>query len=235
MRTGTGATFVLFLAAGMGCASYQQTSKATRNVWSIRIAKGPAEVENCRYLGLVDANDAHRGCGLTAQPSTEECLRYQVALAGGDTLVARGFVGDAYDCSGRSAASATPSPVPPPPSPPAPASPAAEPPPSPTASRPATEALPATETPAAPTPSSTPVATPTPAAPAGNAGVRIVESRSALKGCVYLDEIDLKAECPSAAGATSMECVVNRSSRMGGNAVLIEANRALVFSCKNSR
>lgn len=94
---------------------------------------------------------------------------------------------------------------------------------------------PVTETPLAPTPPPTAIATPTPTAPAANVGVRIVESRSALKGCVYLDEIDLKAECPSAAGVSSMDCVVDRASRMGGNAVLIEANRALVFSCKNGR
>ena len=235
MRTGFGAALVLFLAAGMGCAGYQQTSAATKNVWSIRIAKSPAEVENCRYLGLVDANDSRRGCGLTAQPTTQECLRYQVALAGGDTLIDRGFVGDAYDCSGRNAASATSSPVAPPPGTPTPVPGSAEPTPSPTTSGSATGASLATETPAAPTPPATAVPTPTPAAPAGSAGVRIVESRSALKGCVYLDEIDLEAECPSAAGATSRECVLSRSARLGGNAVLIEARRALVFSCKNAR
>ncbi|MGE5277628.1 MAG: hypothetical protein ACM3SU_11585 [Acidobacteriota bacterium] len=235
MRTGTGAALVLFLAAGIGCASYQQTSAATKNVWSVRIAKSRAEVENCRHLGLVDANDSSRGCGLTAQPSTLECLRYQVALAGGDTLFDRGLVGDAYDCSGRAAASATPSPVAPPPSTPAPAPGSAEPAPSPATARSAMTPSPVTETPLAPTPPPTAIATPTPTAPAANVGVRIVESRSALKGCVYLDEIDLKAECPSAAGVSSMDCVVDRASRMGGNAVLIEANRALVFSCKNGR
>ena len=235
MRTGTGAALVLLLAAGIGCAGYQRTSKATKNVWSVHVVKSRTEVENCRYLGLVDANDSSRGCGLTAQPSTQECLRYQVALAGGDTLVDNGFVGDAYDCSGRNASSATSSTVPPPQSTPAPAPGSAEPPPPPTTPRSVTETPPATETPLAPTPPPTAVATPTHSAPAGSVGVRIVESRSAVKGCVYLDEIDLKAECPSAAGAASVECVVDRSSRMGGNAVLIEANRALVFSCKNGR
>ena len=234
MQTRTGDALAIFLAASIGCATYRQTSEATRSIWSIRIAKSPAEVANCRYLGLVDANDPHRGCGLTAQPSTQECLRYQVALAGGDTLIDKGFVGDAYDCSGRNAASATSPPVAPPSSTPTPVSGSAEPPPSPTASPSAAGTSPATETPAAPTPPA-PVATPTPVAPAGGGGVRIVESRSALKGCVYLDEIDLEAECPSEAGAASTECVVERSSRLGGNAVLIEANRALVFSCKNAR
>jgi len=70
-------------------------------------------------------------------------------------------------------------------------------------------------------------------APAGGSGVRIVESRSALKGCVYLDEIDLKTACPAGDAAASVECVLARASRIGGDAVLVEQNRAMVFSCKN--
>ncbi len=233
MRTGTGAALVLFLATGIACTSYRKTSVATKDLWSVRVAKDKTEVEDCRSLGLVDATDTTRGCGLTVQPSTQECLRYQVALAGGDTLIDRGFVGDAYDCSVRSGASATASPAPPLSPTPTPASPTAGPVPSPTPRPPATPTPLATVTPLPATPPPAAAATRTPRPPAESVGVRIVESRSALKGCVYLDEIDLKTECPSEGAAASVGCIVDRSSRIGGNAVLVEGNRALVFSCKN--
>ena len=238
MRSHTGAFLALLLAAGFGCASYKQSSKAARDIWDVRVTTNPDEVKNCRRVASVDAWGPNRDCGRIAQPTTEECLRYQVVMAGGDTLLANGFVGEAYQCAAPSLTpaglSATPAasvtPVPPTPSP---------------TPRPTPTPGPSPPPPAAPTvpfPSPTPAATPVPvpAPPArlsptpASAGVRLVQSREAVKGCVYVDEIDLKAECPAEGGGTPLSCIAERAAKAGGNTVLLESDRALIFSCKPS-
>jgi hypothetical protein len=62
--------------------------------------------------------------------------------------------------------------------------------------------------------------------------VRLVQSREAVKGCVYLGDINLKAECPVEGTATPISCIAERAARAGGNTVLIEGDRAPIFFCK---
>jgi hypothetical protein len=212
MRTGTGGALVLLFAAGISCASYRQTSQATKSVWKVKVTTNRDDVKNCRHLAFVDSTDSQRGCGLTVQPTTEECLRYQVALAGGDTLLSNGLVGNAYDCSGQSAAVPQPSPT--------------------------EQPSPVPQQSPTPLPSPTPHPTAAPAvsktSPPGRGEVRIVQSRETLRGCVYLDEMDLRTECPAEDAGASSDCVADRAAKAGGNAVLIEGSRALIFSCKEN-
>jgi hypothetical protein len=195
MRSGTGTVVLLLSAVGIGCADYQQTHAATTSIWDVRATTHPDEVKNCRHITRVDSRDSQRGCGLTVQPTPEECLRYQVKYAGGDTLLVRGPMGDAYDCSGRSVAAPQPSP--------------------------------------APQPTATPPTTATPV-PAPGVRVRIVESRELVRGCVYLDDMDLKTACPEEYGKTSTDCMTDWAIKAGGNTVLTEGGRTQVFSCKTA-
>ena len=114
MGAGAFAALVLLVAIGVGCADYKQTYAATSSISDVRVTTNRGEVGDCRPLGRVDSRDTARGCGLTVQPTPEECLKYQVKLAGGDTLLRGGPVGDAYDCSRPSAAPPeSPRPTPP--------------------------------------------------------------------------------------------------------------------------
>jgi len=88
----------------VSCSDYQQRLTATNSLWSVRAVTDRGDVSDCRLISRVDSNDSLSGCGLTVQATVEECLRYQVTFAGGDTLLMNGPVGEAYDCSGRSAA-----------------------------------------------------------------------------------------------------------------------------------
>jgi hypothetical protein len=135
---------------------------------------------------------------LTVQPTVEECLRYQVTYAGGDTLLMNGPVGEAYDCSGRSAA-------------------------------------PPTTSAQSPAPPPTPAATPTPAVSTSprRRQVEFVARRDAVKGCVYLDEVDVKAACPNESDE-SKDCLANRAIESGGDTVLLEGDGAQIFACKAS-
>jgi hypothetical protein len=231
MRSYTGALLALLLAAGFGCTSYKLTSKATKDIWDVRVTTNPNDVRDCRRVAFVDSTDKNRGCGLTAQPTTLECLRYQVVLAGGDTLLANGFVGEAYQCL---APSPTPSELSATPIPSPTLLPSVTPTPAP---RPTPTPIPSAVPRPVPTMPPTPVTTPVPApvkvspTPSG-AGVRLVQSRDTVKGCVYLDEIDLKAECSVEGGGTPISCIAERAARGGGNTVLVEGDRALIFSCK---
>ena len=92
---------VLLAAFGAGCADYKADMNATTTIYEVRVTTHAADVAGCRLIERVDSRDPDKGCGLTVQPTPEECLRYQVRRAGGDTLLMRGPVGDAYDCSGR--------------------------------------------------------------------------------------------------------------------------------------
>ena len=100
-RPGGGAiaALVLLHAVVIGCADYKADRAATGSIYDVRATTNPGEVRDCRPLGRVDSRDTERGCGLTVQPTPEECLRYQVRRAGGNTLLLNGPVGDAYDCS----------------------------------------------------------------------------------------------------------------------------------------
>ena len=210
----------MLLAAAIGCADYKQSLKSASSIWSVTVTTNREDVKNCRRVGLVDASDTGRGCGLTVQPSTQECLQYQVLSAGGDTLLSNGFVGEAYQCA---APSLTPSEPPAAPAPTAtPASPAV----------PSPSLAPAASTSASPAPAA-PVPAPPKASPApAGGGVRLVQSREAVRGCVYLGDIDLRAECPVEGAATPISCMAERAARAGGNTVLIEGDRAPIFSCK---
>lgn len=106
MRAGIGGVLLL-LGAAIGCSDYQQTLSATKSIWSVRAVTDRREIADCRLIARVDSNDSVRGCGLTVQPTVEECLRYQVVSVNGDTLLMNGLVGEAYDCAGRSVPPAT--------------------------------------------------------------------------------------------------------------------------------
>jgi hypothetical protein len=196
MKTGIGGLFVL-LGAVIGCSDHRQLT-ATKSLWSVRAVTDRGEVADCRLISRVDSNDSLRGCGLTVQPTVEECLRYQVASAGGDTLLMNGPVGEAYDCSGRSAASPT------------------------------TSAQ-------SPAPAPTSAATPTPGVTTSprRKQVEFVARRDAVKGCVYLDEVNAKAACPNGP-EESKDCLANRAIESGGNTVLLEGDGAQIFACKAS-
>jgi len=210
-RPGAGALAVLVLlsAIEIGCADYKQTLAATSSISGVRVATSRGELGGCRLIGGVDSTDAARGCGLTVQPTPEECMKYQVRRAGGDTLLPRGPAGDAYDCSTSSATVAEADrPVPPRSDRPAPPEPAR-----------------ATETPSTP---------PAPHAevPPPKSRVRIVPNREMAKGCVYIEEVDLTAACRDELGKTSDDCVSNRATEAGGNVVFLEGGRAQIFSCE---
>src|SRR5215471_1848800 len=81
------------LSALSGCADYQATTRATRSIYSVNVVTNAAQVRDCRLLGRVNSRD-ESSCGLTVQPTPEECLRYQVRRAGGDTLLINGPIGD---------------------------------------------------------------------------------------------------------------------------------------------
>src|SRR5476649_1804048 len=84
---------------GMGCTNYKADTDATSAIWKVHVTTSAAEVAPCRFIQHVDSRDTTLGCGLTVQPTPEECLRYQVKRLGGDTLLIRGPAGDAYACS----------------------------------------------------------------------------------------------------------------------------------------
>jgi hypothetical protein len=196
----------LAVAAALGgsCSSYDQTMDATKTIWSVRVVYSPEEVRQCRFLANVDSTASPPGCGLTVQPTTDECLRFQVRYVGGDTLLYNGLVGKAYDCG-----LFTPTPTDTPAAAPAPPPPAAVP---------------------APAPSPVPAA-PAPVPTVAPAGVRIVHGRELVRGCVYLDDLD-PAECGGEGAPNRDDCLSERAGRIGGNTVLLEGGRAQIFECR---
>jgi hypothetical protein len=193
---------------GAGCSDYKQTRGATSSIWDVRVTTNPKEVGDCRLIEGVDSRDSARGCGLTVQPTPEECLRYQVRRAGGDTLLLKGPVGDAYDCSGRAtnpqeAGRATPPTTAPPPT-----------------------STPQPPAPKTPTPPSERFAEPRPAS-----RVPITQDRESAKGCVYLGDAASKAECTDEQGEASGDCA-DQALRAGGDLILLDGARAQIFSCK---
>jgi hypothetical protein len=104
----------LAVAAALGgsCSQYDLTMDATRSIWDVRVVYRAEEVRDCRFLANVDSTASPPGCGLTVQPTSEECLRFQVRYAGGDTLLFEGLVGKAYDCGRFTPTPAAPAPAP---------------------------------------------------------------------------------------------------------------------------
>jgi len=173
------------------------------SIWDVRVTTRASDVASCRFLVNVDSRDPGR-CGSTVQPTPEECLRYQVRYAGGDTLLINGPIGKAYDCSGEPSTSEPTVAEPPAPSPP----------PVPTPTR-------------SPEPAPTRVPTPGPAPARGRPSVRITGDREAAKGCVYLGDVPAEITCSD----PSTGCV-DEAIRLGGNLVVVGAGRAQVFSCQ---
>jgi hypothetical protein len=188
------------------CSDYARTHRATMTIWDVKVVKSEAEVAGCRFLVNVDSRDATRGCGSTVQPTPEECLRYQVRYAGGDTLLVNGPIGKAYSCSPE-APEAAPAVAAAPPSPAAA--------PTPVATR-------------APEPAVAPTSAPAPAPPPAAAApsVRVTTDRQAAKGCVYLGDVPGGVPC----GDASAACV-EQASRAGGNLVVVGTGGAQIFSC----
>jgi hypothetical protein len=195
------------------CADYAQTHRATMTIWDVRVVKSEAEVAGCRFLTSVDSRDAQRGCGSTVQPTPEECLRFQVRYAGGDTLLIDGPIGKAYACAPEPAPAEAPAPAP------APAIATA---PSPAAA-PAAAATP----PPVPAPTAAPTAAPAPPrAPAPARSVVVTEDRAKAKGCVYVGDVPSAVAC----GDASASCI-EEASRAGGNLVVVSSGGSQIFAC----
>ena len=201
------------------CADYARSHKATMTVWDVRLVKTEAEVAGCRFLANVDSRDAQRGCGSTVQPTPEECLRYQVRYAGGDTLLINGPMGKAYACGPEepapeaapaAASAASPTRAPAAPSTPAPAAP------------PTAAPAPASAAPSTPAPAASPTTAPAEPRPS----VRVTEERGAARGCVYVGDVPAAVACGDAAPAC-----VEEARRAGGNLVVVSAGTSQIFAC----
>ncbi len=196
---------------------------ATYSIYDVKVTTRAEDVQDCRLIESVDSRDKARGCGLTVDPTPEECLRYQVVRAGGDTLLINGPVGKAYECRPQAPRVAAQ---------PASAPPAAEP-----TAVPPTIGQPAEATPAPaprPSPPPSPVPTAAPASQRGIGGIRIVQSREAVKGCVYVDDLDLRTMCSQPPGAGLDACISDRAFMAGGNLVLLDGDKAEIFYCKKT-
>ncbi|HVQ53986.1 MAG TPA: hypothetical protein VMT25_02340 [Thermoanaerobaculia bacterium] len=208
------AGFLLCTALATACANYKADTDATFSIGSVRVTTSAAEVASCRLIQRVDSRDSTLGCGLTVQPTPEECLRFQVRRLGGDTLLIRGPVGDAYAC-----AAAAPSPA---------AAPA------PTSAPVATSPPP--PQPAAVVPTPTPAPAPAPPAPAPKpapapASIRLTADRDVARGCVYLGELAASTACDVSGETASGDCAA-QALRAGGDLIVRDAGRGLIFACK---
>jgi hypothetical protein len=225
-RRGAGAgaapALVLLAAIGGGCAGYKEDVGATKSIYDVRVTTHAKDVADCRLIERVNSRDTAKGCGLTVQPTPEECLRYQVRRAGGDTLLERGPAGEAYDCSGEAAVPhEAAAPVAPPALTPAPRPPAAT-----LAPTLTPTPVPIPVAPAAPVSASSPTPSPRPS-PAIR--VRITADREAAKGCVYLG--DAAPACAEASGEVRGDCA-DQVLKAGGDLILRDGARAQIFSCK---
>ncbi len=202
------ATFVLVGAIESGCAGYKQDTSATGSIYDVRVTTSPALVASCRSLGGVDSRETSN-CGLTVQPTPEECLRYQVRRAGGDTLLINGPIGEAYDCSGHAVGDGDPAP-----------------------SRRRRQRRPREESrpnpaPAAGAPASAPPQADTPP----ESAVRITREREMAKGCIYLGDADPSGTCTESNGAATGSCA-DQARKAGGNLILRDGERSQIFSCR---
>lgn len=214
-------------ALAAGCAAHQADTTAAGASGTVSVTTNIAAVRDCRVIRHVDSRDTSLGCGPNAPSTPEECLRYQVRLVGGDTLLMRGPAGEAYDC-GRAEPHAVQAqkPMPAPaaaeqPSAPALATPAPAvvpgPTPAPAAVAPAPEVVAAAIAPAA-------VADPLPP-------VRATTDRSTARGCVYLGEVDWTAACRESGGTVVGPCA-EAVKKLAGNLVVREGARAEAFWCR---
>jgi len=203
--------FLLCTTLAIACADYQADTAATYSIRSVRVTTSAAEVASCRLIQRVDSRDSTLGCGLTVQPTPEECLRYQVRRVGGDTLLIRGPAGEAYACEAPAPSPAAPSPTS------------------------APVAVSPTPPPAAvvPVPTSTPAPAPAPApkpVPAP-ASVRLTADRDAARGCVYLGELAASTACDVSGETASGDCAA-QALRAGGDLIVRDAGRGSIFACK---
>ncbi len=210
------AGFLLSTVLATACTDYKADTEATHSIRSVRVTTSAAEVASCRLIQRVDSRDSTLGCGLTVQPTPEECLRYQVRRVGGDTLLIRGPVGDAYACA---AAAPSPAAAPAPTSAPVATNP---PPPQPAAVVPtSTHRRP----PRRPSPAPAPKPAPAPAS------VRLTADRDAARGCVYLGELAASTACDVSGETASGDCAA-QALRAGGDLIVRDAGRGLIFACK---
>jgi len=205
------AGFILYTTLAIACADYQADTAATYSIRSVRVTTSAAEVASCRLIQRVDSRDSTLGCGLTVQPTPEECLRYQVRRVGGDTLLIRGPAGEAYACEAPAPSPAAPAPTS------------------------APVAVSSTPPPAAvvPVPTSTPAPAPAPApkpVPAP-ASVRLTADRDAARGCVYLGELAASTACDVSGETASGDCAA-QALRAGGDLIVRDAGRGSIFACK---
>ena len=191
-----------------GCASHKPDTTVAGSTGTVRVTTNIGDVRDCRIIRHVDSRDTALGCGPTAQPAPEECLRYQVRLSGGDTLLVRGPAGEAYDC-GRAESLALAE---------------HEPPAVPTNQAKAATAIPERVA-AAPAADVATPATPR-AVPEPIPSVRATADRSLARGCVYLGDVNWTAAC-SESGACAEEV-----GKLGGNLVVHGTGRAEVFWCR---
>ena len=158
-------------------------------------------------------------------PTPEECLRYQVRIIGGDTLLRDGPVGKAYACSSQAAVTKAEATAP------ASSPPAADPPPAQAAG-----VAPASSAPTpvpSPTPIPAPSAPPTPSVSAAQptSGVRLTFDRDEARGCIYLGDFAPGTACEGPDGQLSPDCA-DQAKKAGGDLVLVQDVRAEIFSCK---
>ena len=205
------AGFLLGTTVAIACTDYKADTEATYSIRSVRVTTSAAEVASCRLIQRVDSRDSTLGCGLTVQPTPEECLRYQVRRVGGDTLLIRGPAGEAYACEAPAPSPAAPAPTS------------------------APVAVSSTPPPAAvvPVPTSTPAPAPAPApkpVPAP-ASVRLTADRDAARGCVYLGELAASTACDVSGETASGDCAA-QALRAGGDLIVRDAGRGSIFACK---
>ncbi len=199
------AGFLLYTTLAIACTDYQADTAATYSIRSVRVTTSAAEVASCRLIQHVDSRDSTLGCGLTVQPTPEECLRYQVRRVGGDTLLMRGPAGEAYACE-----AAAPSPA--------------------AAAAPTSAPIAVSTTPSQPAAVAPPPA-PAPAPAPATASVRLTADRDAARGCVYLGELAPSTACDMSGETASGECAA-QALRAGGDLIVRDAGRGQIFACK---
>ncbi len=202
------------LVCNARCAGYNEEATATRLIGTVRVTTRESDVAACRWIRRVDSRDESVGCGLTVQPTPEECLRYQVRRAGGDTLLMRGPSGEAYACSATEPAAA-----------PGGGSSASTP------GAPVAVAPTPAPVPVSPTPEAIGSPAVTQAPPPPGPWIRATVDRDGARGCVYLGDLPAGIECPVADGRAAGDCAT-RGLAAGADLVVVEAGRAQIFSCK---
>jgi hypothetical protein len=202
---------VASITLSIGCETTPRQSEVTNASLTVDITSNPATVANCRRVGSLDGNAVALGCPhltATRSYSDEECLKYAAADYGADTVLLganRGVV-DIYVCK--------------------------------TAPQASSQNMPSggqsNETMAKEAPRTAAEAPPMQSTPGTSSNVsptkvKIVISEAEVRGCIFVDSIDEKIDCPNAY-SQGVPCMAYRSSKQGGNTVL--ANGAgKVYNC----